>query len=119
MNVSAKTDEGIDKLLESVLLTAEVLELKAPKTGPAAGLVVEARLDKGRGPVVTVLVQRGTLRKGDVILAGREFGRVRAMLDEKGRTVKEAGPSIPVEVQGLSGVPNAGEIGRASCRERV
>jgi translation initiation factor IF-2 len=91
------------------LLTAEVLELKAPKTGPAAGLVVEARLDKGRGPVVTVLVQRGTLRKGDVILAGREFGRVRAMSDEKGHTVKEAGPSIPVEVQGLSGVPNAGE----------
>jgi len=109
VNVSAKTGEGIDKLLESVLLTAEVLELKAPKIGPAAGLVVEARLDKGRGPVVTVLVQRGTLRKGDVILAGREFGRVRAMSDEKGRTVKEAGPSIPVEVQGLSGVPNAGE----------
>ena len=109
VNVSAKTGEGIDKLLESVLLTAEVLELKAPKTGPAAGLVVEARLDKGRGPVVTVLVQRGTLHKGDVILAGREFGRVRAMLDEKGRPVKEAGPSIPVEVQGLSGVPNAGE----------
>jgi translation initiation factor IF-2 len=109
VNVSAKTGEGIDKLLESVLLTAEVLELKAPKTGPAAGLVVEARLDKGRGPVVTVLVQRGMLHKGDVILAGREFGRVRAMLDEKGRPVKEAGPSIPVEVQGLSGVPNAGE----------
>src|SRR3989344_4591250 len=109
VNVSAKTGEGIDKLLEAVLLTAEVLELKDPKTGPAAGLVVEARLDKGRGPVVTVLVQRGTLRKGDVILAGREFGRVRAMSDEKGRTVKEAGPSIPVEVQGLSGVPNAGE----------
>jgi translation initiation factor IF-2 len=109
VNVSAKTGEGIDKLLESVLLTAEVLELKAPRTGPAAGLVVEARLDKGRGPVVTVLVQRGTLRKGDVILAGREFGRVRAMSDEKGHTVKEAGPSIPVEVQGLSGVPNAGE----------
>ena len=109
VNVSAKTGEGIDKLIESVLLTAEVLELKAPKTGPAAGLVVEARLDKGRGPVVTVLVQRGTLRKGDVILAGREFGRVRAMSDEKGHTVKEAGPSIPVEVQGLSGVPNAGE----------
>ncbi|MDO8706017.1 MAG: translation initiation factor IF-2, partial [Sulfuricaulis sp.] len=109
VNVSAKTGEGIDKLLEAVLLTAEVLELKAPKTGPAAGLVVEARLDKGRGPVATVLVQRGTLRKGDVILAGREYGRVRAMLDEKGRPVKEAGPSIPVEVQGLSGVPSAGE----------
>jgi len=109
VNVSAKSGEGIDKLLESVLLTAEVLELKAPKTGPASGLVVEARLDKGRGPVATVLVQRGTLHKGDVILAGREFGRVRAMLDEKGRPVKEAGPSIPVEVQGLSGVPAAGE----------
>jgi translation initiation factor IF-2 len=109
VNVSAKTGEGIDKLLESVLLTAEVLELKAPKTGPAAGLVVEARLDKGRGPVATVLVQRGTLRKGDVILAGREYGRVRAMFDEKGRQIKEAGPSIPVEVQGLSGVPSAGE----------
>ncbi len=109
VNVSAKTGEGIDKLLESVLLQAEVLELKAPRTGYAAGLVVEARLDKGRGPVATVLVQRGTLRKGDVILAGREFGRVRAMLDEKGRPVKEAGPSIPVEIQGLSGVPSAGE----------
>jgi translation initiation factor IF-2 len=109
VNVSAKTGEGIDKLLEAVLLQAEVLELKAPKTGPAAGLVVEARLDKGRGPVATVLVQRGTLHKGDVILAGREYGRVRAMFDEKGRQIKEAGPSIPVEVQGLSGVPSAGE----------
>ena len=109
VNVSAKSGEGIDKLLESVLLQAEVLELKASRTGPASGLVVEARLDKGRGPVATVLVQRGTLHKGDVILAGREFGRVRAMLDEKGRPVKEAGPSIPVEVQGLSGVPSAGE----------
>ena len=109
VDVSAKTGHGIDKLLESVLLTAEVLELKAPKTGPASGLVVEARLDKGRGPVATVLVQRGTLNKGDVILAGREFGRVRAMLDEKGRPVREAGPSIPVEIQGLSGVPHAGD----------
>ena len=109
VNVSAKSGEGIDKLLESVLLTAEVLELKAPRTGPASGLVVEARLDKGRGPVATVLVQRGTLHKGDVLLAGREYGRVRAMLDEKGRPVKDAGPSIPVEVQGLSGVPSAGE----------
>ncbi len=109
VDVSAKTGQGIDKLLESVLLQAEVLELKAPRTGPAAGLVVEARLDKGRGPVATVLVQRGTLHKGDVMLAGREFGRVRAMLDEKGRPVKEAGPSIPVEIQGLSGVPSAGD----------
>ncbi|OGI43649.1 MAG: translation initiation factor IF-2 [Candidatus Muproteobacteria bacterium RBG_16_65_31] len=109
VNVSAKTGAGIDKLLESVLLQAEVLELKAVKTEPAAGLVVEARLDKGRGPVATVLVQRGTLNKGDIVLAGREFGRVRAMLDENGRPVKEAGPSIPVEVQGLSGVPSAGD----------
>ncbi|BAU48947.1 translation initiation factor IF-2 [Sulfurifustis variabilis] len=109
VDVSAKTGQGIDKLLESVLLQAEVLELTAPRVGPATGIVVEARLDKGRGPVATVLVQRGTLNKGDVILAGREFGRVRAMLDEKGRPVKEAGPSIPVEIQGLSGVPSAGE----------
>jgi translation initiation factor IF-2 len=109
VNVSAKTGLGIDQLLEGVLLQAEVLELKAPHDGPAQGLVVEARLDKGRGPVATVLVHRGTLRKGDVLLAGREFGRVRAMNDENGRPVKEAGPSIPVEVLGLSGVPNAGD----------
>ncbi|HEX9811917.1 MAG TPA: translation initiation factor IF-2 [Burkholderiales bacterium] len=109
VDVSAKTGVGIDKLLESVLLQAEVLELKAPHAGPAAGLVVEARLDKGRGPVATILVQRGTLHKGDILLAGREYGRVRAMLDEKGRPVREAGPSIPVEIQGLSGVPAAGD----------
>ncbi len=109
VNVSAKTGAGIDQLLEAVLLQAEVLELTAPKSGPASGLVIEARLDKGRGPVATVLVQRGTLQKGDVILMGREYGRVRAMVDETGRTVKEAGPSIPVEVQGLSGVPHAGD----------
>ena len=118
VNVSAKSGEGIDKLLESVLLQAEVLELKAPKTGPASGLVVEARLDKGRGPVATVLVQRGTLHKGDVILAGREYGRVRAMLDEKGKPIREAGPSIPVEIQGLSGVPSAGEEVMAVESER-
>jgi len=109
VDVSAKTGAGVDKLLESVSLLAEVLELKAPHTGPAAGLVVEARLDRGRGPVATVLVQRGTLRKGDMLLAGREFGRVRAMLDEKGQPVRDAGPSIPVEIQGLSGVPAAGD----------
>ncbi len=109
VNVSAKTGAGIDELLDAVLLQAEVLELKAPRTGPAAGVVVEARLDKGRGPVATVLVQRGTLRKGDVVLVGREYGRVRAMTDESGRPVKEAGPSIPVEIQGLSGVPAAGD----------
>ena len=118
VDVSAKTGQGIDRLIESVLLQAEVLELRAPKTGPVAGLVVEARLDKGRGPVATVLVQRGTLRKGDVILAGREFGRVRAMFDEKGRPVKEAGPSIPIEIQGLSGVPRAGDEGVTVESER-
>ncbi len=109
VNVSAKTGQGIDELFDAVLLQAELRELKAVRTGPAAGLVIEARLDKGRGPVTTVLVQQGTLRKGDVILAGHESGRVRAMTDENGRAVKEAGPSIPVEVQGLSGVPNAGD----------
>ena len=109
VNVSAKTGEGIDKLLDAVLLQAEVLELKAPHTGPASGIVVEARLDKGRGPVATVLVQRGKLNKGDVILVGREYGRVRAMNDENGRPIKDAGPSIPVEILGLSGVPNAGD----------
>ena len=109
VDVSAKTGVGIDKLLESVLVQAEVLELKAPRTGPASGLVIEARLDKGRGPIASVLIQRGTLNKGDIVLAGREFGRVRAMTDENGRPVKSAGPSIPVEVQGLSGVPHAGD----------
>jgi translation initiation factor IF-2 len=109
VNVSAKTGAGIDQLLDSLLLTAEVLELKAPNKGPASGLVVEARLDKGRGPVATVLVQRGLLNKGDVVLVGREFGRVRAMNDEYGHPIKEAGPSIPVEILGLSGVPAAGD----------
>ena len=109
VDVSAKSGAGIDKLIESVLLQAEVLELKAPTSGPASGLVVEARLDKGRGPVATVLVQRGMLNKGDIVLAGREFGRVRAMPDETGRAVHAAGPSIPVEVLGLSGVPSAGD----------
>ena len=107
--VSAKTGKGIDELLEQVLLQAEVLELKAPVDAPAKGAVIEARLDKGRGPVATVLVQTGTLKRGDVILAGAVFGRVRAMLDEAGRPVAEAGPSIPVEIQGLSEVPNAGD----------
>jgi translation initiation factor IF-2 len=109
VNVSAKAGTGIDQLLESLLLQAEVLELKAPKQGPAAGLVIEARLDKGRGPVASILVQKGTLKKGDIVLAGREFGRVRALLDEKGKFVDEAGPSIPVEILGLSGVPSAGD----------
>jgi translation initiation factor IF-2 len=108
-SVSAKTGSGIDDLLERVLLQAEVLELKAPKNAPAKGIVIESRLDKGRGPVATVLVQSGTLRRGDVLLAGQVFGRVRAMVDEAGREVKEAGPSIPVEILGLSEVPQAGE----------
>ncbi|WP_339939320.1 translation initiation factor IF-2, partial [Undibacterium luofuense] len=107
--VSAKTGQGIDDLLENVLLQAEVLELKAPKDAPAKGLVVEARLDKGRGTVATVLVQSGTLRRGDIVLAGTSYGRVRAMMDENGSSITEAGPSIPVEIQGLTEVPPAGE----------
>ena len=107
--VSAKTGEGIDRLLDGLLLQAEVLELKAPKDAPAKGIVIEARLDKGRGPVATVLVQSGTLKRGDIVLAGAVFGRVRAMTDETGKTVTEAGPAIPVEIQGLSDVPLAGE----------
>ncbi|MBX3663727.1 MAG: translation initiation factor IF-2 [Burkholderiales bacterium] len=108
VEVSAKTGQGIDKLLEAVLLQAEVLELKAPRDSHAKGIVVESRLDKGRGPVATVLVQSGTLKKGDVVLAGAVFGRVRALLDEAGRNIESAGPSIPVEVLGLSDVPAAG-----------
>jgi translation initiation factor IF-2 len=109
VEVSARTGAGIDTLLENVLLQAEVLELRAPREGAAKGLVIEARLDKGRGPVASVLVQSGTLKRGDVLLAGSVFGRVRAMLDEAGKPVTEAGPSIPVEIQGLSEVPQAGE----------
>jgi len=108
-NVSAKTGAGIDELLERVLLQAEVLELKAPVNTPAKGIVIESRLDKGRGPVATVLVQSGTLRRGDTVIAGSVFGKVRAMVDEAGREVKDAGPSIPVEILGLSEVPQAGE----------
>jgi translation initiation factor IF-2 len=109
VQVSAKTGLGIDDLLEQVLLQAEVMELKAPVASMARGLVVEARLDKGRGPVATILVQSGTLKRGDIVLAGSSFGRVRAMLDENGKAVNEAGPSIPVEIQGLTEVPSAGE----------
>jgi translation initiation factor IF-2 len=109
ISVSAKTGQGIDDLLENVLLQAEVLELKAPVEALAKGLVVEARIDKGRGPVATVLVQSGTLRKGDIILAGSAFGRVRAMIDENGRSVETAGPSIPVEILGMTEVPQAGD----------
>ncbi|WP_291940785.1 translation initiation factor IF-2 [Limnohabitans sp.] len=109
VSVSAKTGMGIDELLEQVLLQAEVLELKAPVQAAAKGLVIEARLDKGRGPVATILVQSGTLNTGDVVLAGQTFGRVRAMLDENGQPIKSAGPSIPVEIQGLTEVPQAGD----------
>ncbi len=118
VSVSAKTGKGIDELIERVLLQAEVLELKAPVDAAAKGIVIEARLDKGRGPVATVLVQSGTLKRGDVVLAGTSFGRVRAMLDENGNSVLEAGPSIPVEIQGLSDVPGAGEEVMALGDER-
>ena len=107
--VSAKTGQGVDELLENVLLQAEMLELKAPAEGPAKGLVIESRLDKGRGPVASVLVQQGMLHRGDIVLVGAEFGRVRAMLNEFGKAQQSAGPSIPVEIQGLSGVPQAGD----------
>jgi translation initiation factor IF-2 len=109
VEVSAKAGTGIDKLLDAILLQAEVLELQASVDSPARGLVIEARLDKGKGPVATLLVQSGTLRRGDMVLAGQVFGRVRAMLDESGKPVLEAGPSIPVEIQGLSDLPQAGE----------
>jgi translation initiation factor IF-2 len=109
VRVSAKTGEGVDSLLEQVLLQAEVLELRAPAEAMARGIVIEARLDKGRGPVATVLVQTGTLKRGDIVLAGASFGRVRAMIDEDGNAAAEAGPSIPVEIQGLTEVPQAGD----------
>lgn len=109
IRVSAKTGEGVDSLLDAVLLQAEVLELNAPAETAARGAIIESSLDKGRGAVATVLVQSGTLRKGDTIVCGREFGRVRAMFDETGQEVAEAGPSIPVAVLGLSGAPNAGD----------
>ena len=109
VHVSAKTGAGVDQLLEAILLQAEVLELTAPAEGPAAGVIIESRLDKGRGPVATMLVQRGTLRRGDILLSGQEFGRVRTMFNESGGEVAEAGPSIPVEVLGLSAMPNAGD----------
>jgi translation initiation factor IF-2 len=118
VEVSAKTGHGIDTLLESVLLQAEVLELKAPINTPAKGVVIESRLDKGRGPVATILVQSGTLNRGDVLLTGAVYGKVRAMNDENGKAIKQAGTSIPVEIQGLSEVPEAGEIVIALDDER-
>src|SRR3990167_1268721 len=109
VSVSAKVGTGVDELLEAVLLQAEVLELKATPSAPGRGVVVESRLDKGRGPVATVLVQDGTLRQGDMVLVGSNYGRIRAMLDENGKAIKEAGPSIPVEILGLDGTPEAGD----------
>jgi translation initiation factor IF-2 len=118
VSVSAKTGQGIDDLLEQVLLQAEVLELRAPVAAMAKGLVIEARLDKGRGPVATILVQSGTLKTGDIVLAGSTYGRVRAMLDENGKAIKTAGPSIPVEIQGLTEVPQAGDEFMVMADER-
>lgn len=118
VEVSAKTGQGVDALLESILLQAEVLELKAPVKTPAKGVVIESRLDKGRGPVATILVQSGTLKRGDVLLAGAVYGKVRAMNDENGKAIKQASTSIPVEIQGLSEVPEAGEIVFALDDER-
>lgn len=109
VNVSAKTGVGIDHLLDAILLQAEVLELTAPYKVPAAGVVIESKLDKGRGPVADILVQKGTLKKGDFILCGQEFGRIRAMFNENGKPLKDAGPSTPVEILGLSATPNAGD----------
>ena len=116
--VSAHTKEGIKDLLEMVLLTADVLELKANPNRKGRGLVIEAELDKGKGPVATVLVQKGTLRVGDTIAAGACFGKIRAMMDDRGRRVKEAGPSTPVEILGLNDVPNAGEVFVATENEK-
>jgi translation initiation factor IF-2 len=107
--VSAKTGQGIDELLEAILLQSEILELEAVPDAPGTGVVVESRLDKGRGPVATLLVQNGTLKRGDIVLAGLHYGRVRAMLDENGKPLESGGPAIPVEIQGLDGTPNAGE----------
>jgi translation initiation factor IF-2 len=118
VEVSAKTGAGIDKLLEAIQLQAEVLELKAPVHAPAKGVVIESRLDKGRGPVATILVKSGTLKKGDIVLAGAVFGRVRAMNDENGKAVSEAGPAIPVEIQGLQDVARAGDDIVALADER-
>jgi translation initiation factor IF-2 len=109
VDVSAKTGEGVDDLLNAILLQAEVLELQSPPTGPARGVVIESRLDKGRGPIATILVQSGQLEKGDILLAGQEYGRVRSLFDSAGREVEKAGPSVPVEILGLSGPANVGD----------
>ncbi len=118
IQVSAKTGQGVDELLDSILLQTEILELTAVTDAPARGVVIESRLDKGRGPVATILVQNGTLKKGDIVLAGLEYGRVRTMLDENGKLVTNAGPSMPVEILGLSGVPSAGDEAIVVANER-
>ena len=117
--ISAKTGMGIDNLLEMVTLTAEMAELKANPNRSAHGAVIEARLDKGRGPVATLLVQNGTLKQGDIIIAGTAVGHVRTMINDKGQRVTEAGPSIPVEIAGMSEVPNAGDVFNAVTDERM
>ncbi|WP_349431040.1 translation initiation factor IF-2 [Methylomarinum sp. Ch1-1] len=119
LKVSAKTGEGIDDLIESLILQAEILELQAPVSGVASGICIESRLDKGRGAVATMLVQKGLLNKGEIVLCGHEYGRVRAMFDENGKPVKEAGPCVPVEVLGLSGTPDAGDEFLVVQNERV
>ncbi|WAK03019.1 translation initiation factor IF-2 [Methylobacter sp. YRD-M1] len=119
LKISAKTGEGIDDLIEALILQAEILELKAPVEGAASGIVIESRLDKGRGAVATVLVQKGTLEKGQIVLCGHEFGRVRAMFNENGKAIKEALPSAPVEILGLSGTPNAGDEFLVVQNERI
>jgi len=118
VNVSAHTGEGVDTLLETISVQAELLELTAPAEGAAKGIVIESRLDKGRGPVATVLMQSGTMKKGDILLAGLEYGRVRILLNEHGKTMEQAGPSIPVEVLGLSGTPIAGDEANVVPNER-
>lgn len=119
LKISAKTGEGIDELIESLIVQTEILELKAPVEGAASGIVIESRLDKGRGAVATVLVQKGTLESGQMVLCGQEYGRVRAMFNENGKAIKEAGPSVPVEILGLSGTPNAGDEFLVVQNERI
>ncbi len=119
LKISAKTGQGIDDLIEALIVQTEILELKAPIEGAASGLVIESRLDKGRGAVATVMVQRGTLENGQMVLCGQEFGRVRAMFNENGKTIKEAGPCVPVEILGLSGTPNAGDEFLVVQNERI
>jgi translation initiation factor IF-2 len=119
LKISAKTGQGIDDLIEALIVQTEILELKAPVEGPASGIVIESRLDKGRGAVATVLVQKGTLENGQMVLCGQEYGRVRAMFNENGKSIKEAGPSVPVEILGLSGTPNAGDEFLVVQNERI